>query len=51
MFSVQDEKSKLEEELEFLRNEESAFKDTQSKSVQTNEFDDPFEQELFEEQS
>jgi hypothetical protein len=43
LFTLQDEKSKLEDELDFLKCEKQAESDSEEKSVQTNEFDDPFE--------
>jgi thioredoxin reductase len=41
----------LEEELEFFRDEQDAKEDTDHKSVQTNEFEDPFEKELFDQET
>lgn len=49
LFTLQDEKSKIEDELDFLKCEKESESDHVDKSAQTNEFDDPFEQELFEE--
>ena len=49
IFTLQEEKSQLEEEMDFLKCEKQANTDNDDKSIQTNEqFDDPFEKELFE---